>query len=176
MIHLKLGRKRPVLLEEHDEMHREWVGYEPSMPPQTIYEQNRGTWVLGARADREQYAVFSDTEEGLIRCVVRLTGIESTGNKRAIVGDILEPGDPVHDALIGQPAPDSFRNPITYPPDPGKSDTCACGCGAPVPGRRNFVPGHDQRAVHARIAARWGSTIAFLDWFDDTYGRPDSAA
>lgn len=32
-------------------------------------------------------------------------------------------------------------------------------------------PGHDQRAVHERIARQWGDTLGFIHWFDDTYGR-----
>jgi hypothetical protein len=107
---------------------------------------------------------------------VELSGIESFGKKRAIVGTVLEAGHPVHDALMGQPAPDSYRNPVTYAPDPGNSPTCACGCGTVISGRSQFVAGHDQRAIHTRITAQWGSTVAFLDWFDATYGRPDTAA
>jgi hypothetical protein len=176
MLHLKIGPKRPVLPEEHDEMHRDWVGWEPGMSPQTIYTQNRGTWVLGVRASSEKYAAFSDTVEHRVRCVVELAGIEVTGKKKAIVGTVLGPGHPVHDALIGQDAPDHFRNPVTYPADPGSGPAmCACGCGEPVSGRAQFVAGHDQRAVHARIAAQWGSTVAFLEWFDATYGRPQAA-
>ncbi|WP_138757355.1 hypothetical protein [Modestobacter altitudinis] len=145
------------------------------MDPQAVYEQNRGIWVLGARADRERYAIFSDTTKGLIRCVVEITDIENAGAKRAIVGDVLAPGHPVHDALIGKQAPDNFRNPVTYPPDPGASLTCACGCGASVSGRSQFLAGHDQRAVHSRIASRWGGALAFIEWFDSTYGRPGAS-
>ena len=65
---------------------------------------------------------------------------------------------------------DGHRNPVTYLSDPDAGDpACACGCGAPVSGNRSFLPGHDQRAVHERIARQWGSTLAFMDWFDATY-------
>lgn len=174
MIHLKIGPKRQVRPGENDPMHRAWVGWEPLMDSQTVYEQNRGVWLLGTRAERERYAVFSDTSEGRIRCVVEITGIESAGPKRAIIGNVLGPGDPIHDALVGAPAPDSFRNPVTYAPDPDGSDECVCGCGGKVSRSSQFLPGHDQRAVHTRITAQWGSTTGFLRWFDETFGRPDS--
>jgi hypothetical protein len=38
-----------------------------------------------------------------------------------------------------------------------------------VSGNRSFLPGHDQRAVHERIARQWGGTLGFMDWFDATY-------
>jgi hypothetical protein len=176
VIHIKLGQKRPLLPEHNDEMKRSWVGYDHTLSPQALYEQNRGRWLLGARAEREQYAIFSDTAEGLVRFVVEIAGFESFGKKKAIIGTVLSPGHPMHDALVGTEAPDHFRNPVTYAPDPGVSASCACGCGAPVSGRSVFVAGHDQRAVHSRITAQWGSTVGFLEWFDQTYGRPDAAA
>jgi hypothetical protein len=171
MIHIKLGEKRPILPEHNDEMRREWVGFDPTLAPEAIFEQNRGRWLLGSRAEKEKYAVFSHA--GVIRCVAEISGFEPFGKKRAIIGTVLGAGHPVHDALINTSAPDNFRNPVTYAPDPGTAMTCACGCGCPVAGRSTFVAGHDQRAVHRRITAQWGSTLGFLTWFDATYGRPD---
>jgi translation initiation factor 1 (eIF-1/SUI1) len=45
-----------------------------------------------------------------------------------------------------------------------------CGCGGRVTGGRVFLPGHDQRAVHERIARQWGDTLGFIAWFDNEYG------
>jgi hypothetical protein len=55
-----------------------------------------------------------------------------------------------------------------HPAEPG---TCACGCGTPVLTGKSSVPGHDQRAVHERIAKakQWGDTLGFIGWFDETY-------
>jgi hypothetical protein len=39
-----------------------------------------------------------------------------------------------------------------------------------VSGGRVFLPGHDQRAVHERIARQWGDTLGFITWFDSQYG------
>jgi hypothetical protein len=76
--------------------------------------------------------------------------------------------------LVGSPAPDHFRNPVTYFSESGAAaPVCACGCGETVSGSRAFVPGHDQKAIHARISKQWGSTLGFIEWFDTTY--PDSS-
>jgi len=89
---------------------------------------------------------------------------------------VLEPGDPVHHALIDQASLDGFRNPVTYVADHplDRPRTCACDCGGVVTGARQFLPGHDQRAIHDRIAAQWGNTVGFIRWFDTTYGKPTS--
>ncbi|MEU6077590.1 AAA family ATPase [Micromonospora sp. NPDC047074] len=64
--------------------------------------------------------------------------------------------------------------PITYvdnhPLD--RPRTCGCGCGGVVAGARQFLPGHDQRAIHERISEQWGSAMGFIRWFDDTYRQP----
>lgn len=83
---------------------------------------------------------------------------------------VLGSGDLAFDALIGQPMPDRHRNPVTYVADPVDQRTCACGCGGRVTGGRVFLPGHDQRAVHERIARQWGDTLGFIAWFDNEYG------
>jgi hypothetical protein len=38
------------------------------------------------------------------------------------------------------------------------------------------MPGHDQRAIHDRIARQWGNTLAFVDWFDATFPKDGSTA
>lgn len=175
MIHLKLGPRRRLTPADPNPLNRDWYGYDTDMTEQDVYDRNRGDWVLGARAKSERYAIFSDTGSGRICCVVELDGIQSLGAKSAIVGRVLPPEHPMH-ARVGQPAPDNFRNPVTYVPDAEIETTCACGCGTAVSGRSNFVAGHDQRAVHSRITAQWGSTVGFVQWFDRTYGRPETAA
>jgi hypothetical protein len=105
--------------------------------------------------------------------VAQIEDFEQFGDKRAIVGRVLHAGHPVASRLMGSPAPDHFRNPVTYFSESGAAaPTCACGCGETVSGSRAFVPGHDQKAIHARISKQWGSTISFIEWFDATY--PDS--
>jgi hypothetical protein len=48
--------------------------------------------------------------------------------------------------------------------------TCSCGCGQTVSKADKFVPGHDSKALHRRIAQQWGNTLGFIKWFDETYG------
>jgi hypothetical protein len=42
---------------------------------------------------------------------------------------------------------------------------------AEVKAETNLLPGHGQRAIHERIAREWGTTLGFVEWFDDTYGN-----
>lgn len=111
-----------------------------------------------------------------MRVVAELEGSEivaargsSKRDKSAIVGRVLVAGHEAYDALVGQ-AVDTNRNPVTYFDDSvSASRTCACGCGTRVFGQRQWVPGHDQRAVTECIARQWGSNKAFIDWFDAAY-------
>jgi hypothetical protein len=106
---------------EGDDMDRSWVGYDRSHPPQRTYEQNRGVWWIGPRAESERWATFS--ADGHIKVVVELDGLETipskkgTRAKRAIVGRVLAPGHPVHDYFIDR-AVNTHRNPVSYIPDP----------------------------------------------------------
>lgn len=156
-----------------DRMRRTWVGWSPDLTDQELYEQNRGIWVLGRRAQGQRVATFS--HHGEIVAVVAIDHIEDVPPlqnqtvKQAIVGRVLQAGDADYDALIGQRV-DHHRNPVTYPPTELRS--CGCGCGGDVAGDRAFLAGHDQRAIHDRIAQEWGTTLKFVEWFDQTYGRP----
>jgi len=172
MIHVKLGPIRPAAPD--DTMGRDYVGWSPDQTPQQLYDRNRGRWKLGARAGVERYVAFSSTTLQQIVLVVEKTGLDDVGGgKLAIRGNILGPGHPVYDGLLGQPSLDRHRNPITYVDHPlDHIRRCACGCGETVTGTRRWRPGHDQRAVHLRITTRWGDAEGFLEWFDNTYGSP----
>ncbi len=87
---------------------------------------------------------------------------------RQIHGKILREGDEVHDAYVGKPTPaPSARNPVTYLDTPFDVRLCECGCGTEV-SRGPFISGHDQRALHDRVA-KVGSVSDFLRWFDQTH-------
>lgn len=45
--------------------------------------------------------------------------------------------------------------------------TCYCGCAGVTAYGRKFLAGHDAKAVHTRIRARWGSVAEFVRWFDE---------
>lgn len=171
MLHITLSsiqHKDP----EKDELGRSWVGYSEDKSIEELYEQNRGCWVLGARADRERYALFS--YRGIVKFAIAIDGIEPTPTRRALVGTILELGDPVYDQYVDKESPVSrVRNPITYFDASADRRECACGCGQPV-ARGYFVPGHDQRAIHERVA-RVGSVVDFLHWFDAHYPEAEAS-
>lgn len=166
MLHITLGPKKAA--DKDDALNRAYVGYDAGMSEQELYEANRGCWVLGPRADSERFMLMSF--EGVVRQAVEIERIVPAGSRRAVEGRILGPGDAVHDKYVGQPSPvGQVRNPITYfEEEESQEHLCACGCGQAMTSKRDFLPGHDQRAIHARIA-RVGSVKDFLDWFDRTW-------
>ena len=173
-LHARVLNPRWELDPELDDMDRDWVGWDETRSAEVNFERNRGIWLLGRRAERETYATFS--LDGKIVMVAEISDIETIPPKdptrtpkRAISGRVLGPADAAYTTFIGRLV-DGHRNPVTYIPDPGnETRTCACGCGETVTGPRHFLPGHDQRAIHDRIARQWGDTLGFIEWFDATY-------
>jgi len=50
---------------------------------------------------------------------------------------------------------------------------CACGCGETTD--RDFAPGHELRAIQARIRQHFGgSALALIQWIDKTREQPAS--
>jgi hypothetical protein len=172
MLHIKLHSKRPID-RASDPMDRAWVGYDPELSDEVLFEQNRGRWVLGKRAEIEQYVVFSYTGDHTVKFVAEIDRFEASGDKRIIVGRVLDADHPIARRWIGEDAPDHYRNPTTYVDDEPR--VCACGCGEPTKAGRAFAAGHDQRAVHERISRQWGGTLGFIRWFDSTYGDGPAA-
>ncbi|WP_042388132.1 hypothetical protein [Streptacidiphilus melanogenes] len=172
MIQVTLGREKRIDPRK-DPLGRAVIGWAEGLSDQEIYERARGSWVMpGQRSESERFFVVSAA--GLVRLAVEIECIvDVAGGRRAFEGRILTPGHPVHDALVGGPAPNgNQQNPITYF-EPGAAlvqltepqRSCGCGCASPVAGKSAFLPGHDQRAIHDRVA-RVGSVLEFLDWFD----------
>lgn len=123
MLHIKLHDRERA--SSDDPMRRDWWGYDPNVPIDALFARNRGTWRLGARADGEQYVVFSYTGDHKIKFAAEIETIETMGDRgrRAIVGQPLQPDHPVSRRWVGAPAPDSSRNPITYFEDPRWDDS-----------------------------------------------------
>jgi hypothetical protein len=170
MIHIKLGDRRPVTL--NDVMARDWVGYDPKATLDQLFARNRGTWKLnGSRAGREDYVVFSYTGDHKVKLVAEIDGFEDTHDGRiALIGRVLELDDPISLRWVGAWAPDGNRNPVHYFYDAASPPSrCGCGCGEPVPAERAFLPGHDQKAVRDRISEQWGDTLKFIKWYDQTF-------
>lgn len=178
MIEITLGPAREVD-PAVDELGRDRVGFVQTMSPAALYDAAHGTWVLGKRAEMERFALF--TFEGTVRQAVEIQAIEqvtekaptdTTDDRSVIHGRILGPGHPVFDSLVGQPSPVApHRNPVRYFEHAlDKAERpCRCRCGGYVSGR-DFLPGHDQTAIHDRIR-QIGSVADFLDWFDVVRGH-----
>ncbi|GAA1243367.1 protein NO VEIN domain-containing protein [Oryzihumus leptocrescens] len=97
---------------------RAWVGWDPTMSDEEIWESNRGIWSLSlTRLTTERFATMST--DGVIRLVAELEGHDIVYDHRvgkdrvALIGTLLQPGDPVRDALVGQTV-DQHRNPVSY--------------------------------------------------------------
>lgn len=179
-INFKLGPWRKV--GPNEEMNRTWVGWKEGLSPEEVYTNNRGIWRLDARKyAHEQYATFS--VRGVVRYVMEIDDVETIPSKsgarpkKAIIGHLLSPDHPAYSKLYGRDIPGN-RNPVSYIPDDPENELerpCACGCGAKVTPPSAFAAGHDQRAVRDRIARGWGSTLAFVRWFDADEERGTAA-
>jgi len=113
MIHISTG---PARLKDpaQDDLGRSRIGYDPAMSDAEVYDANHGCWVLGRRAEREQYVLVSSRHT--VRQAIEIMSVEKVpSGRRCINGRILQPGDAVHDAYVGKPSPvGRVRNPVTY--------------------------------------------------------------
>lgn len=171
MLHITLGPKRDVD-PAVDGLGRTTIGFDENMSKEDLYRANRGCWVLGSRADQEDYALIS--YGGTVRQAIKIDAIVPTaGGRRAIEGQILAQGDPVYENYVSKKSPvTGVRNPVTYFTPAVGQRLCACGCDGTVE-KGAFLPGHDQRAIHARVS-KVGTVLDFINWFDDTF--PDDTA
>ncbi|KOG07445.1 hypothetical protein ADK34_40260 [Streptomyces viridochromogenes] len=169
MIHIALSKIQYVD-PEVDQLGRDHVGWDEKMGDEALFRANRGCWVLGERAEKEQYALLSyDREVRMAIEIDRLVPV--AGGRKAIEGRFLKAGDAVYDAYVNKKTPaEPARNPVTYFDSLHDTRLCGCGCGEPVAGGW-FLAGHDQKALHARVA-KIGTVREFLHWFDNTYVEP----
>jgi Protein NO VEIN, C-terminal len=98
-----------------DPLGRRWVGWQNTATDDQLWEVNRGLWTLGDRVETERIATLSF--QGRIQVVAEIAGrtrYDVGGvSKWALSGNVVRPGDPVHDQLKGSSAP-RFRNPVGY--------------------------------------------------------------
>jgi hypothetical protein len=168
MIQVTLGGER-LVDAALDPLGRARIGWAEGMGEAELYDIARGTWVLSAaRGKKERFLVV--VGGGVVRQAIEATAVTKGADGRwTFVGTVLKAGHPVFDEFVGQPAPNGAQqNPITYFDSVLEHSGCACGCGELVPPTREFVSGHDQRAIHDRVA-KVGSVREFLDWFDVTW-------
>jgi hypothetical protein len=132
----------------------------------------RGVWRMSSeKVTRQRFALI--VGEGLVRAVGEITGLSMHGDRVALEGTALGEGHPVHDAYIGKPDPvaTGSQNPVGYCDLPEEHSfvftPCACGCGDTTD--RDFLPGHEVRAIQARVRAHFGgSALQFIQWIDST--------
>ncbi|WP_420176790.1 hypothetical protein [Luteococcus sp. OSA5] len=88
---------------------RTFVGFDPKMSDEQLWNANRGAWELPEEAFQKQFATFS--HDGTIRLVAELEGIENVEQDgksvHALMGRLLHRGDPVRDALVGKAVEDT---------------------------------------------------------------------
>lgn len=166
-VHITLAS--PVQLGSTDALGRTYFGYDPEKSAQENWLANRGDWVLGERATRERYVLFSSKEERKIVMAVEISAIVESPNvpgKKAIEGTLLESGHPVYERFVGEDQPEStrVRNPVTYLDAAIGGWPCGCGCGTEIYAGE-FVRGHEQTALHERVA-KIGTIREFIQWFD----------
>lgn len=161
-------------LDSPDSLGRGWTGWFPRMTEAEAYEAGRGAWKLGPRADDETFAlIVKGNGDRTVLAAIEIdsiTAVDSDG-RRNLMGRLLAEGHPVRDAYLGRrdPLDNESRNPVGYADLPEEEQfrlrACACGCGAET--KRDFAPGHDQKAIHDRIRTHFGgSTLAFIQWID----------
>lgn len=175
-VRLKLGNYETV---QGDPLGREYVGYFPRMTEMEAWEAGRGTWKMAIdKANRQRFALI--VGEGLVRAVGEVTAVTIHGDRVALEGKPLSAGHAVYDAYIGKPDPvaNGSQNPVGYCELPEEKAfvlrPCACECGEKSD--RDFLPGHDVRAIQARVRAHFGSSpLKFIQWVDATLASLDSA-
>jgi len=152
-----------------DPLGRTFYGWDERASVEQNWANNRGYGVLGARARRENYVLFSFSSEHLVVMAAEIHDIiEAPGKpgRKIIEGEPLAADHPVYEEYVGRPTPDTarVRNPITYFDSNVGGRPCACGCGTEI-FVGEFVRGHEQTALHQRVA-KIGTIPEFLRWFD----------
>ncbi len=166
-IRLKLSSYEPV---EVDPLNRSSIGFFPRMTEVEAWEAGRGVWKMSTdKAARQKFALI--VAEGQVRAVGEITGVTVHGDRIALEGHPLAKGHPVHDAYLGQPDPltTGSQNPVGYCELPEEQQFIqrACGCGCGETSDRDFLPGHDVRAMQQRVRTYFGgSPKRFLRWVD----------
>jgi hypothetical protein len=131
-----LLRERPDVDPVNDPMGRSRVGWDNYATDDELWDINRGLWSLARGAAEERFATLS--YKGVIQVVVEITGRTQhalpVGTRWTLSGNVLRPGDPVRDELVGTAAPRS-RNPVSYF-DTSRLDSMPTNVRAQMPARQ----------------------------------------
>jgi hypothetical protein len=166
-VRIKLGDYQTVT---DDWLGRSYIGCFPRMTESEAWEAGRGVWKMNrARASSQRFALV--TGMGRVLAVAEIDGASEHGDRIALEGRPLSVGHPVYDAYIGRPDPlaNQSQNSIAYGDLPEEAAfrirPCACGCGEMT--ERDFAPGHELKAIQARIRQHFGgSARALIQWID----------
>lgn len=176
MIHITLGQKGS--RDADDPQGRTFHGWAPEVSTEENWQANRGDWVLGARAERENYVIFSHRGQVVMAAEIdQIVDAPNRPGRKMIEGRLLGKGHPVHDTYVDQDTPERVRgsrNPVTYLDSTVGGRLCECGCAQEIYSGR-FVRGHEQTALHQRVA-KIGTIQDFLDWFDAVQAKAQPAA
>ena len=171
-IRLKLGGYETV---QGDPLGRAFIGYFPRMTEDEAWDAGRGVWKMNReKAGRQRFALI--VGEGVVRAAAEITGLSiehdtANGKRIALEGRVLPEGHPVREAYVGQPDPvtNSSQNPVGYcelaEEQPYLHRPCSCGCGEDTD--RDFLPGHDVRAIQQRVREHFdGSPLKLIEFLD----------
>src|SRR5260370_12582333 len=155
MLHITLTTKT-LSNDPADPLHRTFYGWGPQDTIEENWGNNRGYWVLGARANRESYVLFSHNERHEVVMAARInTIIDAPGRpgRKIIEGEPLPEDHPVYKAYVGRPTPDSprVRNPVTYFDSTVRGRLCGCGSRAYLYSVK-FTPRHQRSPLPHRTA------------------------
>jgi hypothetical protein len=172
-VRIKLGGYETVT---SDPLGRTFIGYFPRMTEQEAWDAGRGVWKMSLdKATRQRFALV--VGEGQVRVVAEITGATvhetPSGTRVALDGEPLPAGHPVREAYLGHadPVANGSQNPVAYCDLPEEQQflqrPCACGCAETSD--RDFLPGHDVRAIQARVRDHFGgSALRLIQWIDQS--------
>lgn len=168
VLRIKLGDYRPA--PQPDPLGRSYIGYFPRMTEREAWEAARGAWKLSDRKVRRERFVLV-VGHGHVRAVAEISAVIAHDDRKELRGDLLGPGHPLYDRYItlDDPLANDSQNSVTYGelPEEAGARTRPCGCGCEQVTERDFVPGHEIRAVQARVRTHFGGNVAsFLAWLD----------
>src|SRR5260370_7151375 len=155
MLHITLTTKTGAN-DPTDPLERAFYGWGQQDSIEENWQNNRGYWVLGARAHRESYVLFSHNERHEVVMAARIDKIIDARGKpgrKITEGEPLPEDHAVYQAYVGRPTPPSarVRNPVTYFDSTVGGWPCGCGCGEEI-FAGEFVRAHEHTALHPRLA------------------------
>src|SRR6266536_5249957 len=165
---IKLGDYQTV---SGDPLGRAYLGCFPRMTEAEAWQAGRGVWKMNrTRAITERFALI--TGMGKVLAIAEIEGVTQHQDRIALEGHLLTAGHPIYDTYIGKPDPlaNKSQNSITYGDLPEEAQfrnrPCACGCEQITD--RDFAPGHEFKAIQARIREHFGgSALTLIRWIDE---------